>query len=106
MIFNDNETIYFNQQTSNATGNYEHICFNIINKNKLYLYDCINDDIKISIKNIIKPDSKIGKYILFYLGYNMDRGHKMIIKCNYSYKTKFAGVQSSIINVPAEELPL
>ncbi len=38
MIFNDNETIYFNQQTSNATGNYEHICFDIINKiNYIYM---------------------------------------------------------------------
>ena len=88
----NNELIYFNQQTSNNTCNHENLCLKTIiknNKKKLYLYDCINDNIKISIKRIINPDSKEGKFILFYLGYNMDKNYKIIIKCNYSYKSKF-----------------
>jgi hypothetical protein len=87
----NNELMYFNQQISNNTGNYENLCLKIIknNKNKLYLYDCINDNIKISIIKIINPDSKKGKNILFYLGYNIELGYKMIIECKYSYKSKF-----------------
>jgi len=87
----NNELIYFNQHILN-NGNYENISLKITinnNKKKFYLYDCINDDIKISIKKIINPYSRKGKNILFYLGYNIELGYKMIIKCKYSYKSKY-----------------
>jgi hypothetical protein len=81
MIFNDNEQIYFNQEISNGTGEFEKLCF-IINDKKIKIYDC-NNNIKISIKKKIKPESKKGSFILFYLGYD-NKDYKIIIKCSYS----------------------
>ena len=88
MIFNDNEFIYFNQQISNCTGDYEEISLKTIiknNKTKIYLYDCINDNIKISIKKIINPESREGQFILFHLGLD-NNDLKTIIKCKYLSK--------------------
>ena len=87
MIFNDNEKIYFNQEVSNCTGNFEKLCFNI-NNNKINIYDCDNDNIKISIKKIINPNSKNGAFMLFYLGYD-NKDYKMIIKCKYKIKNAY-----------------
>lgn len=89
MIFNDNEFIYFNQQISNCTGDYEEISLKAkikSKKMKIYLYDCINDDVKISIKKILYPESKEAKFILFHLGFtNIE--HKIIVKCKYLSKS-------------------
>ncbi len=82
-----NKIIYFNQEILN-NGNYEKISLITINK-KMYLYDNINDDIKISIISLIDPISIKGQRILFHLGFNMEKGYKMIIKCKYSYKSKY-----------------
>jgi hypothetical protein len=84
----NNNIIYFNQEITN-NGNYESISLITINKkNKLYLYDCVNDNIKITINKIINPNSKKGQNILFYLGF-LNKDFKIIIKCNYSHKSKY-----------------
>jgi hypothetical protein len=90
-----NNTIYFNQSYSTNSGINEKYCLNIIN-NKIYLYDIINDNIKIITKKNINPNSIKGNNILFYLGYNIEKNIKFILKCkfiiknncNIFYKTK------------------
>ena len=57
-----------------------------INNNKYYLFDLINQNIKIKIKKNIPVKSKYGMFLLYYLGYDIEYDIKIILECNYISK--------------------
>ncbi len=58
------------------------------NNNKIKIYDK-NSNIKIKILKIINQNTKEGKFLLSYLGYNIYNCDKTILKCRYLLKSKF-----------------
>lgn len=66
--------------------------------NKIFIEDIINDNIKISIKKTINPQTSIGKYILYYLGYDIDKCVKTILKCKFTYNTTDCNFFNYIFN--------
>jgi hypothetical protein len=73
-------------QLCSNNGIIEKYCLTHTNNN-IYIEDIINDNIKIYVKKIIKPESNKGKMILYYLGYDIDESTKIILKCRFIYKS-------------------
>jgi hypothetical protein len=75
----------------------EQYCLTYTN-DKIFIEDIINDNIKISIKKKIYPQTSKGKYILFNLGYDIDNCVKIILKCKFSYKSTNCNFFNNIFN--------
>ena len=79
----DKIPIYFSKEVSKT----QNICIGIYYlNNKIKIFD-LSNNIKISINKNINKSSKLGKYILYTLGYNIDNYDKLILKCTYSNKS-------------------
>ena len=57
-----------------------------ISNNKYYIYDLINPNINIKIKQNIPVESNYGFYLLNHLGYDIEYDKKVILECQYITK--------------------